>query len=331
MPEQSAAREGFDGTGRPSSPAEQSHHVSGVALVGRALPGAVELTREVRMAVSLDGRARRDLEAPRSNTYAGWPSSDGFCLHLRVLLSLRGTPEPLSGYLADIGQLDRCVRETLLPLLVDSITDDRLAPHAFGARHEAHRLPRPATLLRALLREARRRFGVVDARAQIALTPFLSISMSTKRMSASSDVGVVPPDRVILRQAYEFSASHRLHCPELSPERNLQLFGKCNNPNGHGHNYRLEVPVELSVDDHGVTSPDLHRIEEVVRHTVIDRLDHRHLNLDLPEFAGLNPSVENIARVIHALLSPALASIGGTLRPITLWETEKTCCTYPVE
>jgi 6-pyruvoyl-tetrahydropterin synthase len=269
------------------------------------------------------------MEEPRHNTHAGWPASDGLSLYLEVSLSLDGEPDPGTGYLADIGDLDRCVRETLLPLLIDPLARQHAAtgPCTVGSRA----LPRPATLLRALLRQAQQRFAVGRVRAEIALSPFLSISMSTPSTPAPEHVSRAQPDRAVLRQTYEFAASHRLHCPDLSAERNRELFGKCNNLNGHGHNYRLEVPVELAVDEHGVSTPTLHRIQEAVRRTVIDRFDHRHLNLDLPEFSAMNPSVENIAKVIHSLLSPALAAIGGTLRPITLWETEKTCCTYPVD
>ncbi len=153
----------------------------------------------------------------------------------------------------------------------------------------------------------------------IQLTPFYSLAMDATRTN-----------QVLLRQFFEFSASHRLHCSEFDDARNRQLFGKCNNPNGHGHNYRLEVAVECAVDDRATPAPGLGAIESIVREHVIDRLDHKHLNSDVPEFATMNPSVENIAVTAHRLLETPIRLAGGTLRSVTVWETEKTCCTYPV-
>ena len=79
-----------------------------------------------------------------------------------------------------------------------------------------------------------------------------------------------------------------------------------------------------------VFAPDcIARLETLVRETVVDRFDHTHLNLDTDEFAELNPSVEHIARVCHALLADPVRAAGGCLEQVTVWETEKTSCTYP--
>ena len=136
------------------------------------------------------------------------------------------------------------------------------------------------------------------------------------------------PDHAIVTEHFEFSASHRLHCPELSDEENRRLFGKCNHPNGHGHNYRLAVAVRVGTGPR-VRPVQAGAIESAVRTAVIDRFDHRHLNLDCPEFAQLNPTVEHIAMTCHALLAPAIAGAGAELVRVTVWETEKTSATYP--
>ncbi len=130
-----------------------------------------------------------------------------------------------------------------------------------------------------------------------------------------------------LSQKFEFSASHRLHSPELSDEANRECFGKCNNPNGHGHNYEVQVTLVGTTTGNGilVNIPDFERI---VASTVIDRFDHKHLNLEVPEFKNLNPTVENIAKVIFGLLKPELASPSTTLSSITVWETPKTWCEF---
>jgi 6-pyruvoyltetrahydropterin/6-carboxytetrahydropterin synthase len=131
--------------------------------------------------------------------------------------------------------------------------------------------------------------------------------------------------RVSLR--FEFSAAHRLHAATLSDEENRAIFGRCNNPNGHGHNYELEVTVAGEPDSRGqvVSITDLQR---AVNQHVIDVFDHKHLNLDCPEFAektGINPTVENIARVIWTRLH---GHVPGTLARIKVWETPKTVCEY---
>ena len=133
---------------------------------------------------------------------------------------------------------------------------------------------------------------------------------------------------VVVRQMFEFSAAHRLHVPGLSDAENESIFGKCNNPAGHGHNYRVEPAV-------GVDPSNPMRVgdlERIVDETVIERFDHKHLNDQTTEFAtdgGLNPSVENIAKVCFELLRDPIAAGGGTLRAVSVWETDRTSCTYP--
>jgi 6-pyruvoyltetrahydropterin/6-carboxytetrahydropterin synthase len=117
--------------------------------------------------------------------------------------------------------------------------------------------------------------------------------------------------------------------PTLSPEENLRLFGKCTLPSGHGHNYVVEPAIETRLDSsRPFMLADLERITDEY---VIERFDHKHLNLDTEEFGdhALNPSVENIARVCYELLRDPIASSDATLRSVTVWETEKTSATYP--
>ena len=124
---------------------------------------------------------------------------------------------------------------------------------------------------------------------------------------------------------FEFSAAHRLHSPQLSETENQELFGRCNNPNGHGHNYELEVTLSGPPDATGRLFP-VHQLQKIVNDTIIDRFDHKHLNLDLPDFhdaTGLNPTVENIAAVIFQKLAPTIPTPAKLTR-IRLWETPKT-------
>ena len=113
---------------------------------------------------------------------------------------------------------------------------------------------------------------------------------------------------------YEFSASHRLHAPALSDAENVEVFGKCNNPNGHGHNYVLEVTLR-GTPPAGEELLAADRFDRIVAEQVVDRWDHRHLNSDVPEFAGLNPTAEEIARLAYERLSGPFAALRrGDLR-----------------
>ncbi|MBM3320620.1 MAG: 6-carboxytetrahydropterin synthase [Candidatus Eisenbacteria bacterium] len=131
---------------------------------------------------------------------------------------------------------------------------------------------------------------------------------------------------VFLTRVFEFSASHRLHEPGLSDDRNREIFGKCNNPHGHGHNYVVEVTVGGAVDPRTGTVGNLVEIDCVVNDLVIEYLDHKHLNSDVEEFRDLNPTAENIARVIWDRLGENVG--GAKLHRIRLYETARNIADY---
>ena len=95
---------------------------------------------------------------------------------------------------------------------------------------------------------------------------------------------------VYLTRKAEFSASHYYDNPAMSPEENQRIFGKCNNPNGHGHNYTLEVTVKGNVDPRSGFVVDLKQLKDVMNREVLDAMDHRFLNKEVPEFSTTNPN-----------------------------------------
>lgn len=135
---------------------------------------------------------------------------------------------------------------------------------------------------------------------------------------------------ILISDRFEFSAAHRLHCPGQSDEWNRERFGKCNNPRGHGHNYEIKVSVESGLYEDGTSQLSIDRLESIVDELVISRFDHKYLNEDCSEFSDRNPSVENITITCHGLLKEPIAEAGGRLTSITVWETGKTSCTYPI-
>ena len=124
---------------------------------------------------------------------------------------------------------------------------------------------------------------------------------------------------IYVTRKIEFSASHLYHNPALSPEENRRIFGKCNNPHGHGHNYVLEVTVAGTPDSTTGMVLDLKELKEILQREIIDRMDHRFLNYEVPELAGQIPTCENMAAVIWKLLEPNITR--GKLHRVRLYET----------
>ena len=125
-------------------------------------------------------------------------------------------------------------------------------------------------------------------------------------------------EKASITRRYTFAASHRLHSDQLSAEENRQLFGKCNNPNGHGHNYVLFVTIQGLIDPKKGTVADIGFIDEIVRNTVIARFNHQDLNLD-PGFSALTTTGENLVRFIWDLLVTRMPADG--LKKVGLVET----------
>ena len=104
-----------------------------------------------------------------------------------------------------------------------------------------------------------------------------------------------------LTTRHRFSAAHRLDTPALTPEENRQLYGKCNNPFGHGHDYAVDVTIEGTPGEDGQVA-NRSALDTLVKNAVVSRLDHKNLNTDLPEFATAVPTTENLATVIRESL-----------------------------
>ena len=126
-----------------------------------------------------------------------------------------------------------------------------------------------------------------------------------------------------------FNAAHRVHNPELSDLENARLFGKCNNPNWHGHNYVLEVSVRGAVEDRTGYVMDLARLKEVVTREIVDKVDHRNLNLDVDFMQNVIPTTENLAVGIWRILVKAIAPAELVL--ISLRESENNRVEYSGE
>jgi len=279
----------------------------------------LRLTRAVRVSINPPGAS-----APHSpNGFAANPAMVGLGRHYEFLVACRGSVDGGSGYLIDIKTIDKSVRGTVLPMVEAACANNALVDPAAIL---AQALP----LLSAEILE-RARAGPNGTVRLESIRWMLSPTYSVEVSALDANPGTV----ALLRQKFDFAAAHRLNVPTLSEAENQALFGKCNNPSGHGHNYQFEACVEVPVGGAATRGFNLNTLERVAQHAIIDRFDHKHLNVDTTEFCvekgGVNPSVENIAQVFFGLLESAIAAekTGATLRQITVWETDRTSATYP--
>ena len=265
------------------------------------------LRRDVRFAIDLT--ADRPPPPRGRNGHAGKPPVTGVGqLFYTLGITVAGEPNA-HGYLVNIKQIDAATRD----LAVGRISRDVALACTSGQMRGG------AGVLADAFDALAGAFEPLTLEAvEMHLSPFLSLS-TTADLRAK--------DMTLLHHTFEFAASHRLHDPSLSDEENRRLFGKCNNPHGHGHNYTVRVSVRGTADARGVVA-DVAELERVVDEAVIGPLDHKHLNAEVEEFRTLNPSVENIAKVVYDRLKGPLRGERSSLDAVTVWETPKTSCEY---
>jgi len=136
------------------------------------------------------------------------------------------------------------------------------------------------------------------------------------------------PDVTVTRRLM-FNAAHRVHNPTLSDEENARLFGKCNNPNWHGHNYTLDVSVQGPIDARTGYVIDLGVLKQLVEERVVNKINHKNFNLDVDFMRGVIPTSENIIVAIWRELEPAIRP--SRLTRLVLWETTNNYVEYSGE
>ena len=232
-------------------------------------------------------------------------------------VSVDGEISPTTGILVNIKEIDRIVKARVVqaldrkflnrqvPALCDrAVTAEALI--AFTRKALEGQLPPEVTLS-----------GV-----RLEVTPLQAAEWRAQERRPGKEIS-----SMLLTRVYEFAASHRLHSPHLSDEENRALFGKCNYTHGHGHNYILEVTVAGPVDPRSGRVLDPDALDAVVNREVVDRYDHRHLNYDIPEFAGQNPSAEVITRVAWQRLQDHIPAPARLYR-VLLRETARNIFEY---
>lgn len=133
---------------------------------------------------------------------------------------------------------------------------------------------------------------------------------------------------VTVTRREHFNAAHRLFRSDFSDEKNLLVFGKCSNPNWHGHNYVLYVTVKGEVNPETGFVVNLKSLGRLIRERVVDRLDHKNINMEVPFMAGRLASTENLAVAIWEELEAGIRELGGTLHSVRVEETENNSVEY---
>jgi 6-pyruvoyltetrahydropterin/6-carboxytetrahydropterin synthase len=262
----------------------------------------MRLARQVRFSVD----PFLDRDALGANSYASKPAGAGLSLFLQLTVGLAGPVNRQTGFLINVVDIDRAARDAAVPIFAERIRRDyRQGNHmSLGA---------VAEMLAAAWNSLDARFGSVRLDQLILnLNPFRTMAMKASK-----------PGVVYFSEKFEFAAMHKLWNDAFSEDRNFSVFGKCANPAGHGHNYLVEVTV--SNEQQG--SPlEVGRFEAIVNSELIALVDHKNLNLDVPELAGHIPTVENLALFAWGRLVGRFDP--AQLYGVTVWESDRTYCTY---
>lgn len=261
-----------------------------------------KLARQVRFSIN----PFLSQESGGFNSFASKPSGDGLAIFFELSVEILGDIRPDTGFVVNVVDIDRSVREFVVPLFADRIRED------FGqARHIG------LSVLTELLRSA---WGELSDKFIPATLNKLSLKLNPFRRIA---IGSKDLEMVYFCEKFEFAAMHKLWNDDFSEQKNLEVFGKCANPTGHGHNYVIEIEIEMPA-----ARDDFHfgDFEGTVDDELIKLLDHRNLNVDVEQFGRVNPTIENIAAFAWDTLVGKFGD--ANLHRVTVWETDKTYCTY---
>jgi 6-pyruvoyltetrahydropterin/6-carboxytetrahydropterin synthase len=268
-------------------------------------------------------------------------ASSKSALHLlTVVANAEGEPHDIRAFTVAPGVVDTPLHRTLVPgglppvdgqssvLQADDVA--RVILEIAEGKHDRRAgwvlaIPAPAAVSSLTQWVADHPGGGAEIVEATRNSEFLGSALTAHEPSVSP----TPPPRVAILRHEHFNSAHRIHNPALSDADNKRIYGKCNNPNYHGHNYEIAVRVAGPVDPVIGYVMDLGELSSAIRQHVLERLDHMNLNLDVPEFRDVNPTAENIAVVIYGLLRPHVPQRLDL--HVTLCETPRNIVQYPAD
>ena len=245
-----------------------------------------------------------------ANSFSSEPAGEGLSIFFELFVALVGKVDPATGFITNVVDVDKTVRQYVVPVFAEKARD-----YFKRGRHVG--LPELADLLKSAKEQLTGRFGSAKVgELNLALNPFRKVAIDYESATENCKM-------IYFSEKFEFAAMHKLWNEDFTPQKNFEVFGKCANPTGHGHNYVIEVTVKTDAKADGFK---IGRFQKVVQENLIEAIDHKNLNADVPYFAKVIPTVENIA--IFAWNGIADKFDKATLYCVTVWETDKTCCFY---
>lgn len=240
------------------------------------------------------------------NSYASKPCGEGLSIYLAVWVELCAEPDNDTGFVVNVVDIDRAVREFVVPVFEERIRK------SFGESVHVG-----VGDLCGILRDC---WCLLEDKFSPAVLESVVLELNPYRKLAlkSEDQGMV-----YFSEKFEFAAMHTLWNDKFSDSKNFEVFGKCANRAGHGHNYVVEVTVKSPSEAAGFSVAEFQRL---VTEGFIEIVDHKNLNVDVADFGDKNPTVENITRVAWDRLCGVFG--GAELDNITVWETDRTYCSY---
>jgi 6-pyruvoyltetrahydropterin/6-carboxytetrahydropterin synthase len=240
-----------------------------------------------------------------ANSYASKPCGEGLAIFLELIVGLAGQTKDTTGFVLNVSDIDRLVRTHAVPIFTG-----RIRENFARAKHTA--LPELTQLLTRVRDTLEDKFtGATLIELALKLNPYRKIAFDCEDMKM-----------FYFSEKFDFAAMHKLWNDKLSQDENFELFGKCANPAGHGHNYVLEVTVKAPAE-RDIRIGDF---ENVVDAQFVKLVDHKNLNQDVAEFAEKNPTIENLAVLAWDRLAGKFSR--AKLHSVTVAESDRTFCTY---
>jgi 6-pyruvoyltetrahydropterin/6-carboxytetrahydropterin synthase len=240
------------------------------------------------------------------NSFASKPAGEGLSLFFELSVEVAGEVEPATGFVVNVIDIDKNVREFVVPVFSARIREKYRQGKHIG-------LFEIAELLRSARGQLADKFGAAKiSQISLKLNPFRKVKIKSE------------DDKMIyFSEKFEFAATHKLWNDEFSEQSNFEVFGKCANPAGHGHNYVVEITVKIQEGEDGFR---IGEFERIVDDELVQMVDHKNLNVDVAEFGKTNPTVENIAVFAWGKLTGKFGD--AALHCVTVMETDKTYCSY---
>ena len=240
------------------------------------------------------------------NSYASKPTGDGLAVFLELSVEVVGEVEPATGFVVNVADIDKNVRKFAVPIFVEKIRQDFSQAKHVGFSELAE-------LLKSAWNKLANEFGKTKLnKLSLKMNPFRTMAIDLKDL-----------EMVYFSEKFEFAAMHKLWNDDFTEKQNLEVFGKCANPAGHGHNYIIEVTIKTQsggIDFH------ISDFEKIVNKEVIKIIDHKNINVDVKDFSNIIPTVENITVFVWNKLESKFGK--AALHCVTVWETDKTYCSY---